>query len=206
MKTILYIDGFNSYYGPCRLFGVRWVNPLAVAEHLLPNHEFVRVRYFSALVKSDLSGSNKVNRQRIYLRALKTLPNLEIQLGIFLQSVKTMPKHPVSEPPETVNVLKTEEKGSDVNLATALLLDAFEDAMECAVVVSNDSDLLGPIQVVRSRFHKQVGIINPQKRPSRALMDSVDFMRQIRRGVVENSLFPENLTDSTGIFHKPPDW
>jgi len=206
VKSILYIDGFNFYYGACRRFGIRWVNPLAVAKHLLPDHEFVRVRYFSALVKQDASDPNKVNRQRVYLRALKTLPKLEIQLGIFLQSVKTMPKHPVTRPPETVEVLKTEEKGSDVNLATALLLDAFEDAMTCAVVVSNDSDLLGPIRVVRNRFGKQVGIINPQKRPSRAFIDNVDFIRQVRRGVLENSLFPETLTDSTGTFHKPPDW
>lgn len=203
MKSILYIDGFNFYYGACRRFGLRWVNPLALAKLLLPDHEFVQIRYFSALVKQDPSDPNKVNRQRLYLRALKTIPHLDIQMGIFLQSVKTMPLFPVSsQPPTTVEVLKTEEKGSDVNLATALLLDAFDDNMECAVVVSN----VGPIKVVRQRFQKQVGIINPQKRPSRAFINNVDFMRQVRRGVIEDSLFPDELTDSTGDFHKPPEW
>ena len=44
-----------------------------------------------------------------------------------------------------VRVMKTEEKGSDVNLATYLLVDAFEDRFDVAVIISNDSDLKEPI-------------------------------------------------------------
>ena len=206
MKTILYIDGFNFYYGASRRFGIRWVDPRAIAKALLPDHEILRIRYFSALIKPDPMDPDKSTRQHTYLRALRTLPEVDIQLGAFLQSVKQMPLFPVDTPPVKVDVLKTEEKGSDVNLAVAMLLDAFDDAMECAVVLSNDSDLLAPIRIVRQRFKKTVGLINPQKRLSYALQPEVDFYKQIRRGVVEASQFPNPLTDAQGTFHKPPTW
>ncbi len=206
MKTILYIDGFNFYYGAAKRFNLRWVNPLQLAQLLLPDCEFTAVRYFSAIVKADPSDPSKISRQHTYLRALRTLPGIDIQMGSFLQSVKSMPKHPLTDPVERVDVLKTEEKGSDVNLATALLLDAFDDAMDCAVLMTNDSDLAGPIRVVRSRFGKKVGLINPQKRPSRVLSGISDFTRQVRRGVLEASLFPDQLEDADGAFHKPAIW
>lgn len=205
MKTILYIDGFNFYYG-ARRFGIRWIDPRAIARALLPDHEIARIRYFSALIKPDPMDPDKSTRQHTYLRALRTLPEVDIQLGAFLQSVKKMPLFPLSTPPEKVDVLKTEEKGSDVNLAVALLLDAFDDAMECAVVLSNDSDLLEPIRITRRRFKKTVGLINPQKRLSYALQPEVDFYKQIRRGVLEACVFADTLTDAQGTFHKPPTW
>jgi hypothetical protein len=48
-----------------------------------------------------------------------------------------------------------EEKGSDVNSATYLLLDAFDTA----VVVSDDSDLLEPLTLVKRRFRKRMAVI-----------------------------------------------
>jgi uncharacterized LabA/DUF88 family protein len=117
-----------------------------------------------------------------------------------------MPVFPVADPPVLIDVLKTEEKGSDVNLATSLLLDAFDSRMGCAVVISNDSDLLGPIRVVRQRFGIKVGLLNPQKRVSYVLSAEVDFFKQIRRGVLEASRFADTLADEEGHFHKPPSW
>ncbi|MBN1628298.1 MAG: NYN domain-containing protein [Thermoleophilia bacterium] len=55
-----------------------------------------------------------------------------------------------------VEVLITEEKGSDVNLATYLLLDAFDDALDTAVVVSDDSHLLEPITLVKERLKRRL--------------------------------------------------
>lgn len=87
-------------------------------------------------------------------------------------------------------VIKTEEKGSDVNLATHLLIDGFDDAYELAVVVSNDSDLLEPIKVVTQRLGKPVGILNPHRVPSVALLRHAWFVKQIRGGVLARSQFP----------------
>jgi uncharacterized LabA/DUF88 family protein len=91
------------------------------------------------------------------------------------------------QPQQYVKVIKTEEKGSDVNLATHLLHDAHRDRFDLAVVVSNDSDLLGPIKIVRNELGKMVGILNPQKHPSRAILPHIDFIKQIRSGALAAS-------------------
>ena len=57
------------------------------------------------------------------------------------------------------------------------------------MVVSNDSDLLEPIKIVREQLGKKVGIPNPQKNPSRALLPHIDFIKQIRVGVLGASRY-----------------
>jgi hypothetical protein len=87
-----------------------------------------------------------------------------------------------------------------------LLFDGFKDLYECAVLVTNDSDLLEPIKIVREQLNKPVGLLNPQKRPSRVLLPHVTFIKAIRKGVLGASQFPDKLTDVNGIFHKPKEW
>ena len=115
-----------------------------------------------------------------------------------------MPRFP--EGTGYVKVIKTEEKGSDVNLATHLLLDGFRDQYELAVIVSNDSDLLLPIQVVREQFGKSVGLLNPQKNPSTTLIPEVMFVKNIRKTVLQKSQFPDKMQDSRGVFYRPETW
>lgn len=105
-----------------------------------------------------------------------------------------------------VEVIKTEEKGSDVNLATHFVSDAYENAFECAVLVTNDSDLLYPVELVRGRLGLPVGIINPQPHPAFVLKNAATFFKQIRAGVLANSQFAATLKDSTGVFTKPGTW
>ena len=110
------------------------------------------------------------------------------------------------QPQKYAKVIKTEEKGSDVNLATHLLHDAHMGRFDVAVVVSNDSDLLEPIKIVRQELKKQVGILNPHLTASRALLPHCDFIKQIRAGVLHASQFPTTMTDAKGTFTKPPTW
>jgi hypothetical protein len=87
-----------------------------------------------------------------------------------------------------------------------LLADAYHGEYDVAVVVSNDSDLLAPIRIVRSELRKKVGILNPQTHPSRVLLANADFFKSIRPGVLAASQFPPTLTDAHGTFHKPGSW
>ena len=105
-----------------------------------------------------------------------------------------------------VQVIKTEEKGSDVNLATHLLNDAYLSKYEAAVVVSNDSDLVEPIRIVSQQLHKVVGVLNPHKHPSQELLKYAKFVKKIRSGVLRVSQFSDQLEDKIGIFHKPDKW
>ena len=109
--------------------------------------------------------------------------------------------------PGLVEVWKTEEKGSDVNLATFLLLDGFDGDYEAAVIVSNDSDLLEPVKVVKYRFGLTVGVLNPHMgHPSVDLRREADFFKSIQERALRRSLFPPVLTDGAGTFEKPATW
>lgn len=72
------MDAFNLYYGACRAPGRRWLNPLALALRLLPNDEIAEIAYFTANIKRDSDDPGAQDRQRLYHRALQTIPNLEI--------------------------------------------------------------------------------------------------------------------------------
>jgi uncharacterized LabA/DUF88 family protein len=129
-------------------------------------------------------------------------------LGHFLTHEVTMPDAAAWATGRYVGqrVMKTEEKGSDVNLATHLLMDAFDNLFDCAVVVSNDSDLKEPISLVRNRFGKTIGLLNPQQNISRALRPLADFIKPIRGTALANAQFPTQLTDAIGDFRKPSSW
>lgn len=146
-------------------------------------------------------------RQQAYLRALRTVPDLSIHDGHHLAKKKRRPlASPPSTGPRTVEILETEEKGSDVNLASLLLLDAFEDDDELAVVMSNDSDLQAPINLARIRLNKEVGVFDPSRRRSFQLHKAASWYRSLRRGPLMASQFPGTLRDSQGIITKPSGW
>jgi hypothetical protein len=142
-----------------------------------------------------------------YLRALQTIPNLTIHTGHYLSNrVRMRLANPPPAGPATVEVIKTEEKGSDVNLAAYLLLDAFKHDCEAAVVISNDSDLKEPITVARRELGLTVGVINPHppQRRSRALAPS--FFKQIRASALRTCQFSLVLSDANGKIYKPARW
>ena len=108
--------------------------------------------------------------------------------------------------PILVKVWKTEEKRSDVNLATQLLMDAVDNNFECAAIISNDSDLMAPICVVKSRFKKTIGMITGHEYPSKTLQKYVDFIKPIRAGLLASCQFGSPIADGQGQFHKPAQW
>jgi hypothetical protein len=204
MKTNVYIDGFNLYYGCIKNTPYHWLNVAKMCRFLLPHDEIHSIKYFTALVTARHNDPDQPVRQQLFLRALKTIPNLEIILGTFLSHEVTMPLAPPGK--GSARVIKTEEKGSDVNIATHLLVDGFRNDYGLAVIISNDSDLLEPIKFITRELRKPVGLLNPHQHPSVELARSAMFVKQIRKGVLANSLFPDILTDAQGTFSKPIGW
>ena len=204
MKANVYVDGFNLYYGAVKGTPYHWLNVAAMCRLLLPHDQISQIKYFTALVNPRPNDPDQPTRQKTYLRAPRTIPNLSIVLGSFLAHEVMMPLAPPAS--GYVKVIKTEEKGSDVNIATHLLVDGYNDDYEIAIIVSNDSDLLLPIQVVTHQLGKPVGLLNPQKHPSHTLLPHVAFIKQIRAGVLAKSQFPATLTDQRGHFSKPASW
>jgi hypothetical protein len=207
-RTTVYVDGFNLYYGCLKGSPYRWINLEALFKTVLPQESVVQIRYFTARVSGKVDPQAPL-RQQIYLRALATLPSVSIHYGTFLTNKTWMP---LATPPlkgsRKVQVIKTEEKGSDVNLACWMLLDGFKGRTETAVVVSNDSDLEEPVIVARSELGLRVGVLNPHPRHkrSRVLSRDAHFVKEIPGSALAACQFPATLIDSHGTFGKPAKW
>lgn len=213
MKANVYVDGFNLYYGCMKDKGpgFKWLDlDTLCRKYLIPSNPINRIRYFTARISARPGDLDAPVRQETYLRALATIPRLSIHLGHFQRTKVRMPLvHPRSSGQKTEKVYKTEEKGSDVNLATYLLLDAFKKDCGLAVVISNDSDLEAPIRAVMQELGVPVGLLNPHPvwRRSRDLLNlGPVFFKQIRPNAVKYSQFPEILTDPNGTFRRPAGW
>jgi uncharacterized LabA/DUF88 family protein len=203
MNTIVYIDGFNLYYGSLRNTPYRWLNPVVLCHNMLPKDNIVRIRYFTSLVTSGPRDPDQLRRQRVYLRALYTLPIVAIHYGSFLANVV---RKPLADGSGYADVLIVSEKGSDVNLASHMINDAHNGEFDIAVVITNDTDLREPLRIVRQELGKTVGILNPQKVMNQKLSELANFKKQIRPGVLAKSQFPDLMHDLKGIFHKPASW
>jgi hypothetical protein len=204
-KTNVYVDGFNLYYGAVRATPYRWLDLSALCQHMLPGDTIQSIKYFTAIVSGRPYDPQKPMRQQIYLRALRTLPNVSIVFGHFLTHSCRMVLTG-SNPPQRVWVDKTEEKGSDVNLAAHLLCDGFKGTFDTAVLITNDSDLVEPVRFIRQELNLPVGILNPHQRHSCALKSHATFMKRIRQSDVAACQFASPLLDKHGYFHKPPAW
>lgn len=208
MKTVVYVDAFNLYYGAVKDTPYKWLDIGALCRAALRQENVITgIKYFTAKVHPRPGDPDQPTRQQVYLRALRTIPNFQIVYGHYLSHVRWMPlAHPIPGQNSFVEVVKTDEKGSDVNLASHMLLDAVDGAFDCALVISGDSDLKTPVQFVQDRFHKTVGVLNPQKIKCRALETTARFYKHIRESALASSQFPPVLTDGLGTFHKPSSW
>lgn len=208
IPSIVYVDGFNLYYGAVKGTPYKWLDINKLVQMLLPKNQVLKIKYFTALVNARPQDPDQPIRQQIYLRALKTIPNMEIIFGHFLSHEVSMPlANCLPGHQKYAQVIKTEEKGSDVNIATHLLHDGYQGAYGVAIVISNDSDLVEAIRIVRNELKKGVIVLNPFKdTPSQELKKVATFLKPIREGVIAASQFPDSMIDSKGTFNKPSKW
>jgi hypothetical protein len=145
---------------------------------------------------------------------------LEIHLGNFLVT-KTWaglvppdldPKKPNAKPPfmpwpNVVRVFKTEEKGSDVNLATHLLHDAYRNNFDVAALITNDTDLCEPIRIVAQELQKVVGLLTPVPKPATSLARYAAFCLHIREQHLAAAQFPDPVRLPGGkVIPRPTTW
>ena len=219
MRTYVYIDGFNLYYGAVKNTSFKWLNILEVCQKLFPNDQIDLVRYFTARIFAFDHNTQAPARQDVYIRALRTLPNVDIQDGgWFAKRPTRLPQYPLAyipegqipplKPPQQVQVLRLEEKRTDVDIATFLLMDCFLARFDQAVVITNDGDLALPIQTVRDQFGKTITVVNPHSRgkTSGSLKKASSRYMNINTRLLATSQFPPTLTDAKGSFTKPVRW
>jgi uncharacterized LabA/DUF88 family protein len=215
LRTIVYADGFNLYYRALRSRPeFKWLNVKRLAENVLtPQNNVVAVKYYTARVSARVD-PDAPKRQQIYFDALSTIPEVEIVQGNFLVKktyaalVGSTNGKPVFQPwPSVVRIVKTEEKGSDVNLGSHLVRDAFTDQYDVAAVITNDTDLVEPIRIAIEEVGKVVGIIAPVDKPSADLKAVSSFLRHIRPGHLAASQFPDVVQRQGGApLQRPASW
>lgn len=212
-RVITYIDGFNLYYGLKEREWRKyyWLNLEKLAHNLLkPGQELVTVKYFTSRITAGYKGAPahikkfmeaKRKRQQIFLEALSTLNNLTIFEGHFLDKTIECKKcgNRWSSP---------EEKMTDVNIATELLTDAFDDRFDIAHLVSGDSDIAPPIRNLLERYpQKNVIVAFPPRRYSERLKNDASKFFYINETAFRNSVFPDEVAKPDGyVLKRPKEW
>jgi hypothetical protein len=224
MQTNVYVDGFNLYYCAVKNTSFKWLDLNKLCINLFPTKQINKIYYFTAKIKASQHDPSAPTRQEMYWRALRTITNLEIIEGHFVQWPRLMSQYPlayinnnIKNLPQRVQVQKAEEKGSDVNLAAMLVYDSCIHAADDYIVISNDSDLALAIEIVTRKIGQPVIVVN-SNRTSRArnypgCKISADlkkvatgFLGSINDPVLAKSLFPPTLTDTVGTISKPTSW
>jgi hypothetical protein len=228
LRAYVYVDGLNLYYGSLQGTPYRWLDLSALCARVFPQFTIEKIWYFTADVPPLPADPAATYRQRQYIRALTTLPNVEVKKGFFRLRQKDQQRvvpeyapnpHMPNPSSKWVRVWRKEEKGSDVNLATALLIDAAaKGRFEHAWVISNDSDLAWPIERVQTEYGLPIGVLRPARPagfPSaEPRHDSPELKKAVPKGMFrkinEEQLaacqFPAGLKDAYGVIQKPPEW
>ena len=199
-KVSVYIDGFNMYFGMLakKLHHCKWLDFYALAEDLLkPEQKLVQVNYFTARVRDD---EEKQRRQNVYLEALEA-SGVNIIYGHYQSNhVKCYRCGHVWSNPN--------EKMTDVNIATHLLVDAYRDHYDTALLISGDSDLVPPIKAVLHNFgSKRIVAAFPPARKNIEVANSVSAYFNIGKRKLERNQLPEKIQKKDGfVLTKPVEW
>ena len=213
LTAIIYVDGLNLYR-QC-LSGkpeIKWLDIKKLCDQLLPTHEVLEIKYFTALIKEPINKPGSQLRQRIYLRALVAqIPAIKIYLGKIRVDTKRYRLVPLSlgqdGKPVMVKVQKLEEKGTDVSIASHMVLDAAQSRSSMVVLISSDGDFAPTIQLIGERLTVATGLISPSQHITHPLkIANPSLTKVIRIDALKSSQMPDFMEDSIGTIRRPESW
>jgi uncharacterized LabA/DUF88 family protein len=212
-RVIAYVDGFNLYFG-LRDSGLRrlyWLNVQALAASILRSgQQLVFTKYFTARLSGPRSAvsaeaarhfDGKRRRQSDFLDALQTLPDVRMFEGHFLGK-------DIQCKSCLTSWRSHEEKMTDVQIATEMLIDAFTDKFDTAILVSADSDLVPPTLAIRQFFpHKKIVVAFPPRRSSVELKRAANGWLHVGIDKLRRSQFPDQVKKADGfVLNRPESW
>lgn len=200
-QVMVYIDGFNLYYGLKAKHGRRylWLDLEELARRLLkPGQTLAGVRYFTASIRNDPPA---LARQNAYLGALGAVTSVTVFRGRFQQKQTTCRSCGASW-------TTYEEKETDVNIAVSLVEDAALGHYDTALVVSADSDLCPAVRSAkRLRPRGNVVVVFPPSRHSDELRKAADAAFTLGESVIRQAQLPPTVTDGRGTsYTRPTTW
>ena len=218
LKAVVYIDGYNLYYGLLKNTTYKWLDIVALVKYIChvqnPNIDVVKVKFFTAPVITRVSsrGVQAQQSQNTYHRALiASYPDtLEIISGYHNLEKGYPPRYkkPLDKS-DRVEVWHLEEKQTDVNIALQLYRDAVLQNCEQVVLVSGDSDLKPALEFIKQDYPKIfVGLILPrpkligsnQRPKNTSLSASSDWTRAY---ILESELEQSQLSNKVPTNKKP---
>ncbi|QBZ83444.1 6-hydroxy-3-succinoylpyridine 3-monooxygenase HspA [Hydrogenovibrio crunogenus] len=214
LKTIVYIDGYNLYYGLLRKTEFKWldIHSLFQVEILNPQEsELIHLKYYTAPVLGRMCDDpNSVQRQRQYLQALRKRYPHQVSIIEGKMIATTPVKRRVDEPFDKVKVHHFEEKKSDVNLAVDIACDALSGQCEQIVLCTNDSDLEPALKRIKSiKPEIRIGLVSPVKSGNRRhvskdLLELSDWHKFIKESHLTASQLPLKIPNTS--ITKPDVW
>lgn len=211
-RVTFYVDGFNFYFGLKRTKRIDsdwrkfyWIDMVRLCESFLgPDQQLERVIYFTASPLSPLKNS----RQSAFLNANKLLngDRFEIVRGKYLEKHIICPycKGDISRP---------EEKKTDVNISIRMIEDCVLDATDIIALVSADSDLVPPLELIQ-RLFPSVGIkvYFPPSNFSNDIMDNLTHHRSKPVLMIKNkrrfssAIMPDSVSSDGKTYSIPEKW
>ncbi|MCG8625168.1 MAG: NYN domain-containing protein [Proteobacteria bacterium] len=220
-KTIVYVDGYNLYYFLRQHHPkLKWLDLVGLAENMLaPDHAIVSVNFYTAPVIGD----KKAMRQKTYWVALKkhasaNRQKLKIYIGEFKRVIKkgkltANNAVPLPVLPSSSFEFETlEEKQTDVTLAIQLVRDAFLKRFDVAAVITNDTDFISAIRMVRQEAKLPVWLLSPTPKdtgrlgPHKGLRRLVtpDFVKRIEEKHLKSAQLPKRIPKTNIV--RPKGW
>lgn len=230
IKTAVYIDGYNLYYGRLRGSSFKWLDVVklfvTILEHRDQNEHLECVKFFTAhaLANFASNGVASVNAQHAYHRGLSQLYNERIEFvygkHTYDKSGSLLPSFIEGEPYNRLKrskVWKLEEKKTDVNLAISMYRDAVQKKFDRIILVSNDSDAEPALKAIRLDFpHIMIGVVIPMMPPkpgqipprqSGALTNAADWhISHITDEQLSTSQLPLTIPTNKKPILKPSHW
>jgi 6-hydroxy-3-succinoylpyridine 3-monooxygenase len=212
-RSVIYIDGFNFYYGMLAdRPDLKWLNYQRLGELLRPDDDIVYVRLFTTEVDRGKTVSPKRDRQQRFWSALKTQPKITITEGKFALRERTCLVRSCHNPERKYSVL--EEKQTDVNIALQLVRDVQTLMLDNIVVISGDIDLLPALDVVMAIDKKVRPVIYiPVHEETLKYRRKYEFMKysQAVKPIPEKYLrqaqfLPQVLLPNGSVVDRPPEW
>lgn len=199
-RVIVYIDGFNLYFGLRDKKWKRflWLDIQQMSARLLkPNQILISTKYFTSRIGSP---TDKADRQNIFLEAIATVVGVEIFYGNYQANPRVCSRC------KKIDYIRN-EKMTDVNIATEMLTDAFLDKFDTAILISADGDLKTPVERIAKTAGKRVIVVFPPQRKSYTLQSVATSTMFMGRAVLANSQFPDKVTKADGfVLERPKNW
>ena len=199
-RVIVYVDGFNMYFGllEANLEYSKWLDLKSLVKGFMkPNQELVAIKYFTSRVNNN---PYKMQKQNTYLEALETT-GIELFFGRY--QLNQIDCHRCGHIWPNYN-----EKMTDVQIATHLIMDAYKDNYDMAMLISGDSDLVPPIRAIHDNFSKKrVFVLFPPKRHNQSVALVSKGSMTLGKKKIKDHQFPHEIAKKDGfILRKPPEW